>query len=58
MKEIIFLKKYQEKWKKLEDILSQTGKKNPDQLSDLFIQLTDDLSYSITYYPDSNTTKY
>lgn len=58
MREIIFLKKYQEKWKKLEEILSQPGKKNPDQLSDLFIQLTDDLSYSRTYYPDSNTTKY
>jgi uncharacterized membrane protein SpoIIM required for sporulation len=58
MKEIIFLKKYQDKWKELEVLLAQPGKKNPDKLSELFIQLTDDLSYSRTYYPDSNTTKY
>jgi len=58
MKEIIFLKKYQEKWKELETLLARPGKKDPDKLSELFIQLTDDLSYSRTYYPDSNTTKY
>lgn len=58
MREIVFLKKYQEKWKDLEKILAQPGPKDPDRLSELFIQLTDDLSYSRTYYPDSNTTKY
>jgi uncharacterized membrane protein SpoIIM required for sporulation len=31
---------------------------NADLLADLFVRLTDDLSYSKTHYPNSNTTKY
>jgi uncharacterized membrane protein SpoIIM required for sporulation len=58
MKEVHFLKKHQESWKSLEELLAKPGKKNPDQLSELYIQLTDDLSYSRTYFPDSKTTQY
>ncbi|WP_343031474.1 hypothetical protein [Xanthovirga aplysinae] len=29
-----------------------------DELSELFIQLTNDLSYAQTFYPDSQTTVY
>lgn len=58
MKEAHFLKKNQENWKKLEELLTKPGKKNPDQLSELYIRLMDDLSYARTYYPDSKTTQY
>jgi uncharacterized membrane protein SpoIIM required for sporulation len=58
MKEVHFLKKHQESWKSLEELLAKPGKKNPDQLSELYIRLTDDLSYSRTYFPDSKTTQY
>jgi uncharacterized membrane protein SpoIIM required for sporulation len=58
MKEVHFLKKNQENWKKLEELLAKPGKKNPDQLSELYIRLMDDLSYARTYYPDSKTTQY
>lgn len=58
MKEIIFLRKYEKKWRELEELLNQRGHKDPDRLSDLFIQLTDDLSYVRTYYPDSNVVHY
>lgn len=58
MKEIRFVNTSRERWKMLEDMLAATGKKDPDRLSELYIQLTDDLSYARTYYPDSKTTQY
>lgn len=58
MKEITFLKENSEKWQKFERLIVTTNKTNPDVLADLFIQLTDDLSYARTNYPKSNTVKY
>lgn len=58
MREIVFLKRNAEKWKQFEVLLSSRGHEDPDTLADLFIELTDDLSYSRTYYPDSETTHY
>jgi uncharacterized membrane protein SpoIIM required for sporulation len=58
VKEVTFLRKNKDKWKQFDSLLIVKGKKNPDELADLFIQLTDDLSYSRTFYPESNTTRY
>lgn len=58
MREVTFLKKNAEKWKEVETFLASKEKVNPDKLADLFIQLTDDLSYSRTFYPESKTTQY
>lgn len=58
MREVTFLKKNAEKWKEVESFLSSKDKINPDKLADLFIELTDDLSYSRTFYPNSKTTQY
>jgi uncharacterized membrane protein SpoIIM required for sporulation len=58
LREVTFLKKNAEKWKEVEAFLSSTTGVNPDKLADLFIQLTDDLSYSRTFYPASKTTQY
>jgi uncharacterized membrane protein SpoIIM required for sporulation len=58
MKETIFIKKYKEKWKDLETYLSKGGASDPDYLSSLYVQLTDDLSYAKTHYPDSKVTVY
>lgn len=58
MKEITFLKQNAEKWQQFESLLSRKSDSNPDRLADLFIQLTDDLSYSRTNYPKSKTTQY
>jgi uncharacterized membrane protein SpoIIM required for sporulation len=56
MREAQFLKQNAEKWKQYErDLQTQH---NPDVFADRFIELTDDLSYSKTFYPKSNTTKY
>ncbi|MGB5289598.1 MAG: stage II sporulation protein M [Ignavibacteriaceae bacterium] len=58
MREVAFLKKNAEKWKEVESFLTSKEKVNPDQLADRFIELTDDLSYSRTFYPGSKTTQY
>jgi len=58
VREVTFLKKNAEKWKEVETFLASKEKVNPDKLADLFIQLTDDLSYSRTFYPESKTTQY
>jgi uncharacterized membrane protein SpoIIM required for sporulation len=56
MREAQFLKQNAEKWKHFEDEVKQQS--SPDLLADQFVELTDDLSYSKTFYPNSNTSKY
>lgn len=56
MREAQFLKQNVEKWKLYEAEMKLH--ENSDKLADRFIELTDDLSYSKTFYPGSNTTKY
>lgn len=58
MKEITFLKKNREKWEGYERFLSKNPANDPDRLADLFVELTDDLSYARTYYPGSKTERY
>lgn len=56
MREAQFLKQNAEKWKTYE---AESGaNQNADLLAERFIELTDDLSYSKTFYPDSHTTRY
>ena len=49
MKETRFIEQNRKKWEELEQQLGQT-KKDPDRLSELFIQVADDLSYARTFY--------
>ncbi len=58
MREVTFLKNNAEKWKQFESYLIKAEDYSSDQLSELFIQLTDDLAYSKTFYPKSKTTQY
>lgn len=58
MKEIVFLNRNKHKWEKFESLLNQPSENNPDTIANLYIQLTDDLSYSRTFYPESSTTVY
>jgi len=58
VKEITFLKQNAEKWQEFEGLISTRRSSNPDLMADLFIQLTDDLSYSKTHYPKAKTTQY
>ncbi|MGZ4157138.1 MAG: stage II sporulation protein M, partial [Bacteroidia bacterium] len=58
MKEITFLKQNADKWQQFEVLLSSGSGSDPDLMADLFIQLTDDLSYAKTNYPKAKTTQY
>ena len=58
MKEVTFLNKNIKRWKKFEVLLSSGPKQEADNIADLFIKITDDLSYARTFYPGSKTTDY
>lgn len=58
MREAAFIKKNREKWLLFENVLQHKAKVSPDRLSDLYIEITDDLSYAKTFYPQSNTVGY
>jgi uncharacterized membrane protein SpoIIM required for sporulation len=56
MREAQFLKQNAEKWKQYETEVNHFD--NPDTFADRFVELTDDLAYSRTFYPNSNTSRY
>lgn len=49
MKETRFIEQNKEKWEELEGLLGER-RADPDRLGDLFVKLTDDLSYARTHY--------
>ena len=51
MKETKFIDQNKDKWRDFETIVASESK-DPDKLSKLFVQVTDDLSYSRTFYPN------
>ncbi|TNE81201.1 MAG: stage II sporulation protein M [Bacteroidetes bacterium] len=58
MKEAKFLKTRSAKWKEAEARLKERKAYSPDYWANAYIELSDDLSYSQTFYPNSNTTAY
>ena len=54
MREALFVKQNTEKWKRFDEMQLA----NPDELADRFIEITNDLAYSKTFYPNSKTTAY
>ncbi len=58
MKEVLFIKKSEKRWKAFESFLDGRQTISPDELADHYIQLTDDLSYVKTFYPRSKLIVY
>lgn len=58
MKEAAFVKENKPRWEEFEKVILHQQEAGPDRLAELFIQVTDDLSFARTHYPDSRTTKY
>ena len=58
MREAAFVKIHKERWQLFENVLGNKEQLSPDELSDLYIEITDDLSYARTFYPKSNTVIY
>lgn len=57
MRETSFIKQNKAKWQEFEQVL-EGQHKDPNKLSELFIQITDDLSYSRTFYPNRSVRVY
>ncbi|MDX1665719.1 MAG: stage II sporulation protein M [Saprospiraceae bacterium] len=57
MRETKFIQNNKDKWRAFERALDE-GKPAPEKLSELFIQITDDLSYSRTFYPNRSVRVY
>ncbi|MCV6630897.1 MAG: stage II sporulation protein M [Flavobacteriaceae bacterium] len=58
MREAAFIKQNKEKWIAFEKALESYLKISPDYLLDGYLQLTNDLAYAQTYYPESKTLQY
>lgn len=58
MRESAFISTNISKWQKFEELIVSKAHKDPDQLADLFIALTDDLAFAKTHFPQSDTTHY
>ena len=58
MREAAFVKQNKDKWLEFENILANNINIDPDLLSDLYIEVTDHLSYAKTFYKNSNTERY
>ncbi|MEZ0487687.1 stage II sporulation protein M [Fibrella aquatica] len=54
MREAAFVKRNTDKWADIE----RNPTRDPDELTARYVELTDDLSYARTFYPESNVTRY
>lgn len=58
MREAAFVKLNMARWQEYEQLLKSGAPLLPDKKAAMFIQLTDDLSFSRTQFPESETTHY
>lgn len=56
MRETSFIRQNKDKWEDFEETYKKDD--DPEKLSNLFIQITDDLSYARTYYPNRSVRIY
>ena len=58
MKEAVFIRQNKEKWTQYEQYLKNVGQQSPDFLADIYIDVTNDLSFAQSHYPTSPTLRY
>ncbi|WP_010135587.1 stage II sporulation protein M [Ochrovirga pacifica] len=58
MREIAFIKQNKEKWLRFENAIQQKTNSNPEELSQLYLHLVNDLAYAQTYYKKSKLVVY
>ena len=58
MREAAFIQRNRPRWEAFEKVVNRPQSAAPDHLAELFVQITDDLSFARTQYPTSRTTKY
>ena len=58
MTEVTFIRRNIEKWKETEKVVEQAAGLSPDQLADVYTDLTADLAFAQTHFPTSRITIY
>ncbi len=58
MREAAFVKQNKNNWQRFESALQNNAHFDPNELSRLYLEVTDHLSYAQTFYPNSNTLTY
>ncbi|NJW52819.1 stage II sporulation protein M [Salinimicrobium oceani] len=58
MREAAFVKQNKDKWQRFESALQNNALVPPKELSELYLEITDHLSYAQTFYAGSNTSIY
>jgi uncharacterized membrane protein SpoIIM required for sporulation len=58
MKEVVFVRQNRVKWKRYEDCLKNISGQSPDTLADIYIDITNDLSFAQSHYPRSRINSY
>jgi len=54
----LFIKQNEEKWNRFEKYLDDKSQIDPEVLSNLYLEIFDDLSYAKTFYPNSGVIPY
>lgn len=58
MKEVTFIRRNIDKWKETEKVVEKADKLTPDRLAEAYMDLTADLAFAQTHFPDSRITIY
>ena len=58
MKEAVFIRQNKEKWEQYEKHIKNIGQQSPDFLADIYIDITNDLSFAQSHYPTSPVLRY
>lgn len=58
MKEFNFIRSNIDKWQKAEIVISDAASQSPDRLAEVYTDLTADLAFAQTHYPNSRVTIY
>lgn len=58
MKEVTFIRLNIDKWRGFEGIVEKASRLSPDSLADTYVELTSDLVFAQTYFPNSRITIY
>lgn len=58
MKEALFIRQNHKKWEQCEKELKNVNQCTPDELADIYIDITNDLSFARTHYPRSKVSLY
>lgn len=58
MKEILFIRRNIHKWRRIEHTIDTAHMQSPDDLAEVYVEVTSDLAFAQTHYPHSRITIY